>query len=166
MKRNTGQISAREAFSYIDSDLPWNAVSIHGPDYFRACEKVTHSSQLRPSSRRARTPEISSLVGEPYGRVRDYQQPPWQQTLPKGRRSSRLGLPSRLQVIAADCNPGKPHPALSQTKNSTLRVNGREVRYMHDPPCVSGWESRVESPSSRPNRSKSGLSCFTFVRII
>lgn len=67
---------------------------------------------LHRSPRRARTPGIFSLVGEPYGRVRDYQQPPWQQTLPKGRRSSRLGLPSRLQVIAADCNPGKPHPAL------------------------------------------------------
>ncbi|CAL1686088.1 unnamed protein product [Lasius platythorax] len=93
----------------ISCGMPYQSPA---PIIFELARKLHIPPTLCPSPRRARTPGISSLVGEPYGRVRDYQQPPWQQTLPKGRRSSRLGLPSRLQVIAADCNPGKPHPAL------------------------------------------------------
>lgn len=81
---------------------------------------------LPPRRAQARTPErIRSLVvvgRVRYGRVRDYQQPPWQQTLPKGRRSSRLGLPGRLRgVIAADCNPGKPHPASALSPRRKIR---------------------------------------------
>lgn len=51
-----------------------------------------------------------------------------------------------------------------QTKNSTLRVNGRDVgtctRYAD---CFAArWESRVGSSGSRRwNRSKNGLSCST-----
>jgi len=77
-----------------------------------------------PSRRHARQDVLSFfliVVGGRHDRVRDHRQPPWQQTLPKGRRSSRLGLPGKLQVIAVDCNPGKPHPVLSILSRRKIR---------------------------------------------
>lgn len=125
--------------------MPYQSPS---PDYFQAYEKITHSSH--PVAK-TRTPGSSlsfplTADGGRHDRVRDHRQPPWQQTLPKGRRSSRLGLPGKLQVIAADCNPGKPHPALSALGGRKIRRSawmGAMYVHAHDTPIASRRDEKV-----------------------
>lgn len=98
--------------------------------------KLTRKLHIPPTPLRkhARQHALSfpfTVDGGRHDRVRDHRQPPWLQTLPKGRRSSRLGLPGKLQVIAADCNPGKPHPALSPDEKFDAPREWARCRYMH-----------------------------------